>query len=41
MTFMICVFQESLTELKKKYKKVTPEECEEHWEAQFKSSAKV
>jgi hypothetical protein len=33
--------QETLSELKKKYKMVTPDECEPHWNAQFKSSAKV
>lgn len=35
------VKQETLGELKKKYKKVTTEECEEHWQKQFDSSAKT
>merc|ERR1719347_2006881 len=35
------VKQETLGELKKKYKKVTAEECEEHWQKQFDSSAKT
>jgi len=35
------VKQESLAELKKKYKKVTAEECEEHWNKQYDSSAKT
>jgi len=35
------VKQETLAELKKKYKKVTPEECEEHWNKQYESSAKT
>jgi len=35
------VKQETLSELKKKYKYVSPDECEPHWNAQFKSSAKV
>jgi len=35
------VKQETLAELKKKYKKVTAEECEEHWQKQFDSSAKT
>jgi len=35
------VKQETLGELKKKYKKVTAEECEEHWQKQFESSAKT
>ena len=35
------VKQESLAELKKKYKKVKGEECEEHWNKQFDSSAKT
>jgi len=35
------VKQETLTELKKKYKKVTAEECEEHWQKQYDSSAKT
>jgi len=35
------VKQESLQELKKKYKKVSNDECEPHWNAQFKSSAKT
>ena len=35
------VKQESLGELKKKYKKVTAEECREHWQKQFESSAKT
>ena len=33
--------QETLAELKKKYKKVTEEECEEHWNKQYDSSAKT
>merc|ERR1719193_755635 len=35
------VKQETLGELKKKYKKVTAEEWEEHWQKQFESSAKT
>ena len=35
------VKQETLAELKKKYKKVTADECQEHWNKQFDSSAKV
>ena len=35
------VKQETLAELKKKYKKVSSEECEEHWNKQYDSSAKV
>ena len=35
------VKQESLAELKKKYKKVKGEEGEEHWNKQFDSSAKT
>lgn len=35
------VKQETLTELKKKYKKVSSSECEEHWNKQFDSSAKT
>jgi len=35
------VKQESLSELKKKYKKVSAEDCEPHWTSQFKSSAKT
>merc|ERR1719233_2241032 len=35
------VKQETLAELKKKYKKVTSEECQEHWNKQFESSAKT
>ena len=35
------VRQEVLAELKKKYKKVPSEECEEHWNKQFDSSAKT
>ena len=35
------VKQETLAELKKKYKKVTEEECEEHWNKQYDSSAKT
>jgi len=35
------VKQETSAELKKKYKKVTAEECEEHWQKQFDSSAKT
>lgn len=35
------VKQETLAELKKKYKKVTAEECEEHWNKQYDSSAKT
>ena len=35
------VKQESLAELKKKYKKVNSEECEEHWNKQFDSSART
>lgn len=34
------VKRESLTELKKKYKKVTKDEAEPHWNQQFESSAK-
>ena len=33
--------KESLAELKKKYKKVLQDECEPHWNLQYKSSAKV
>jgi hypothetical protein len=39
--FLFYYIQETLSELKKKYKFVTPDECEPHWNAQFKSSAKV
>merc|ERR1712214_67983 len=35
------VKQESLAELKKKYKKVSQEDCEEHWTKQYDSSAKT
>ena len=35
------VRQEVLAELKKKYKKVSMEECEDHWNKQFDSSAKT
>jgi len=35
------VKQETLAELKKKYKKVSKEDCEEHWTKQFDSSAKT
>merc|ERR1719210_379360 len=35
------VKQETLAELKKKYKKVSPDDCEEHWTKQFDSSAKT
>jgi len=35
------VKQETLAELKKKYKKVTADECQEHWNKQFESSAKT
>ena len=35
------VRQEVLAELKKKYKKVSREECEDHWNKQFDSSAKT
>ena len=35
------VKQETLAELKKKYKKVTADECKEHWNKQYESSAKV
>merc|ERR1719397_244694 len=35
------VKQESIAELKKKYKKVNSEECEEPWNKQFDSSAKT
>ena len=35
------VKQESLGELKKKYRKVTAVECQDHWQQQFDSSAKV
>merc|ERR1712241_55422 len=35
------VRQETLVELKKKYKKVEAEECEDHWNKQFDSSAKT
>merc|ERR1719305_2121551 len=35
------VKQETLGELRKKYKKVSAEECEEHWRKQFDSSAKT
>ena len=35
------VKQEMLAELKKKYKKVPAEECEDHWNKQFDSSAKT
>lgn len=31
--------QEAYSELKKKYKKVTPDEAQEHWEEQFKASS--
>ncbi|XP_076040208.1 protein strawberry notch isoform X2 [Oratosquilla oratoria] len=31
--------QEPYTDLKKKYKKVTPDEAQEHWEEQFKASS--
>ena len=35
------VKQETLTELKKKYKKVEAEECQDHWNKQFDSSSKT
>ena len=35
------VKQETLAELKKKYKKVLSEEYEEHWNKQYDSSGKV
>jgi len=35
------VKQETLAELKKKYKKVSNDECEPSWNAQYKSSAKI
>jgi len=35
------VKQETLTELKKKYKKVSADECQEHWNKQYESSAKT
>jgi len=35
------VKQESLSELKKKYKKISNDECEPHWNAQYKASAKT
>ena len=35
------VKQETLAELKKKYKKVSKDEAEQHWTSQFKSSAKT
>eukprot|EP00092_Neocalanus_flemingeri_P007898 GFUD01008524.1.p1 GENE.GFUD01008524.1~~GFUD01008524.1.p1 ORF type:complete len:1137 (+),score=338.24 GFUD01008524.1:191-3601(+) len=35
------VKQETLAELKKKYTKVSSEECEEHWNKQYDSSAKT
>jgi len=35
------VKQETLAELKKKYKKVTADECKEHWNKQYESSAKT
>ena len=35
------VRQEVLAELKKKYKKVPAEDCEDHWNKQFESSAKT
>lgn len=33
--------QESYADLKKKYKKVTPDEAQEHWEEQFKASSHI
>ncbi|KAK3855126.1 hypothetical protein Pcinc_038450 [Petrolisthes cinctipes] len=33
--------QESYADLKKKYKKVTPDEAQEHWEEQFKASSNI
>ena len=33
--------QEAYTDLKKKYKKVTPDEAQEHWEEQFKASSHI
>uniref|UniRef100_A0A0K2TS10 Protein strawberry notch n=1 Tax=Lepeophtheirus salmonis TaxID=72036 RepID=A0A0K2TS10_LEPSM len=35
------VKNESLSELKKKYKKVSPDEAEPHWNGQFKASTKI
>ena len=37
----LITLKESLAELKKKYKKVLQDECEPHWNLQYKSSAKV
>ena len=31
--------QETYAEVKKKYKKVTPDEAQDHWEAQYKASS--
>lgn len=33
--------QEAYSDLKKKYKKVTPDEAQEHWEEQFKASSHI
>ncbi|XP_071551704.1 protein strawberry notch homolog 1 isoform X1 [Panulirus ornatus] len=33
--------QETYSDLKKKYKKVTPDEAQEHWEEQFKASSHI
>ena len=38
---MLSFLKETLAELKKKYKKVSSDECEPAWNAQFKSSAKI
>ena len=41
MNALFQVKHENLVELKKKYKKVSPDEAEPHWNSQFETSKKT